>query len=449
MTERQQLDALAARLGPRLVRPGDPAWDAARGAWQLTADQRPEAVATPADLDELREVVLAARDAGLTVTTQPTGHGANGSLAGSILVRPSAFDEVVVDAGARTLRIGGGVQWGTALAGLAGTGLIAPAGSSAVVGASGYLLAGGHSWFSRSTGLGARRLRAVELLTADGEHRRVDDASDAELIWALRGAGGALGVVTALEIELDAAPQLAGGRLAFDPADAAAVLAAAAETGLAAPETLAVHAGFLRFPDLPMLPEEIRGRSTVQVDVVLRGDLAELESLIAPIRAAGRVVDERLTAFGIEELAKVSDEPTDPSPGSGWSSLVERLDREAFERVLAVYDRPDAAALVAVDFRVLGGAVARESGLPGVAATVDEPFVVHTLGFGPAEATGPAFAAVREALGDAVTGRTFASFLNPGEGYGGAYDAASIERLQAVKARIDPEGRFIGNRAYV
>lgn len=56
--------------------PGDPAYDLARRAWNTAADQRPAAVAYPADAAEVAAVVRAARSVGLRVAPQGTGHHA-------------------------------------------------------------------------------------------------------------------------------------------------------------------------------------------------------------------------------------------------------------------------------------------------------------------------------------------------------------------------------------
>lgn len=51
------------------------------------------------------------------------------------------------------------------------------------------------------------RLRRAELVLADGRVLTCDENHDADLFWALRGAGGArFGVVTSLEFETVAAP---------------------------------------------------------------------------------------------------------------------------------------------------------------------------------------------------------------------------------------------------
>ncbi|WP_244857744.1 FAD-binding oxidoreductase [Agromyces archimandritae] len=448
MTDQTALDPLAAELGERLIRPGDARWDAARAPWALAVEQRPEAVAVPAGVEELRAVVRAARDGGLTVAVQPSGHGANGSLAGSILVRTDAFDDVLVDLDSRTARIGAGVRWNRLLRELAGSALIAPAGSSGVVSVAGLLLGGGHSWFSRSLGPAARSLRAVEMLTADGELLRIDDQHDPDLMRALRGAGGAFGAVTRLEVGLDFERMLYGGRLVFAPDQAAAVIASALDAGRAAPESVQIHTGFMRFPDAPVVPEELRGRRVVQVDVVSRADAATTEAVLAPVRAAGTVVQERLRSFGIEALEEVADEPTDPSPAGGWSGLLADADTALVERVLDVFDRPEAAALVGFDVRVLGGAMARDEGPAAVAGAVAEPFVLHTIAFGPPDAQQAAIGTLREAVGESWTGHSLPSFLSPGDGYGAAYGAGTVEGLREVKARVDPHDVFVGNRAF-
>ena len=45
-------------------------------------------------------------------------------------------------------------------------------------------------------------MTAIELVLADGTHRRVDSDHDPELLWALRGGLGNFGVVTAIEFRL-------------------------------------------------------------------------------------------------------------------------------------------------------------------------------------------------------------------------------------------------------
>ena len=52
-------------------------------------------------------------------------------------------------------------------------------------------------------GLTIDRVRAVDVVLADGTLVRADDRQHADLLWAVRGAGGGFGVVTAFEFEAD------------------------------------------------------------------------------------------------------------------------------------------------------------------------------------------------------------------------------------------------------
>lgn len=176
------LDTLVAELAGSLIRPGHAEWDAHRTPWNFAVDQRPAAVAVPRDAADLGRILAAARADGLGVAVQPRGHGANGDVADCILVRTSAFNEVSIDTGRRIARVGAGVRWGTLLPRLEGTSLIALAGTNPDVTVAGYLLSGGHSWFSRRHGLAAHSMPSNSSMPAGkraGSPRRATPNSSA------------------------------------------------------------------------------------------------------------------------------------------------------------------------------------------------------------------------------------------------------------------------------
>ncbi len=444
------LDVLSGRLGDRLVLPGDPRWDAVRSPWNLAIDQHPAAVAMPADLEELQSVLAAARADGLQLAVQPSGHGASGTLDGAVLVRTAAFDRLEVDVDARIARVGAGVRMGDLLTALTGTGLVAMAGSSAVVNATAFTIGGGHSWFARSFGFGSSSLRAVELLTADGRHRWLRDADDPELLWALRGAGGAFGVITAIEIDLHPAPVLTGGRLVFKGTDAAAVFRAVAATGRTAPASLALHAGAVRIPDVPQAPAELRGTTIVSVESVELGASDAGRAALDAIRSAGTVLQDTVGPIDAPDLTAIAEEPTDPSPGYGWSVLTD-LEDATIDRLIEAWHSPEGQPVMGLSFRVLGGALAAPPARPAIAGAVREGHIVsgHAMGIpGAADAARRAFVALDGALGIGASDRTFGTFLAPGATYSGAYAQSDVARAARVKATIDPENRFRGNRDF-
>ncbi|MEV4187629.1 FAD-dependent oxidoreductase, partial [Streptosporangium canum] len=169
---------------------GDDGFDQARRPWNLAVEQPVRAVVEAADADDVAALVRYARDAGLTVSAQPSGHGATGDVDGVILLRTGRLDEVRVDPGARTARVGAGVAWGQVQAVAGPHGLTGLPGSSPVVSVVGYTLGGGLSWFGRRYGWAADSVTAFEVVDADGVRARVTADSDVDLFWALRGGGG-------------------------------------------------------------------------------------------------------------------------------------------------------------------------------------------------------------------------------------------------------------------
>ena len=63
-------------------------------------------------------------------------------------------------------------------------------------------------------GMSIDNLRAVEVVTADGAVRIVDDEHEPDLFWALRGGGGNFGVAASLEFETHPLDTVLGGLLA-------------------------------------------------------------------------------------------------------------------------------------------------------------------------------------------------------------------------------------------
>src|ERR1700759_273361 len=108
MAESTLLSLCEAVRGEVLL-PGDDGFDAARQPFNLAVDQDVRAVVTAADADDVAALVRYAKDAGVPIAVQPTGHGAAGTAAGAILLRTAGLDDLTVDPRARTARIGAGV----------------------------------------------------------------------------------------------------------------------------------------------------------------------------------------------------------------------------------------------------------------------------------------------------------------------------------------------------
>lgn len=398
-------------------------------------------MASPADVDDLRLLLTAARDGGFTVAVQPSGHGASGDLTGALLVRMDAFDDLVVDIPSRTLTIGAGVRWGRAVEALEGSGWAAPAGSSPVVTAAGYTLGGGHSWFSRTAGLGSDNLRAAIVLRADGTHERVDDDSDPDLMWALRGAGGIVGIVTALEIDLVPAPDVWGTTLTFAAPGSAAVIRAVRDLAETAPPTLNVFVTSSRMPDSPQLPEQIRGRSFLTVQALsTAGDPAPL---LARVRSSGELLSESNGPSSPGRLVAQSTEPTAPSPSRGSSAALSVLDDSTIDAIVDFHARPENGPVIGIELRMLGGAL----GAPrraGFATLATAGWLVYALAplfpGAPVEPGEASLAEFAEIVAPSRAERTVPTFLSPGKPLDLAATTADLARLREIRDRVDPDG---------
>ncbi|MFX0578386.1 FAD-binding oxidoreductase [Nocardia nepalensis] len=439
--------ALRAVLDGALTLPGDDGWELAAQAWNLSVPQRPRAVVAVRSAPDVVETVRFARDHSLRISAQPSGHGATRALDDTILIRTAALDDVWIDADARVARVGSGVTWAKLQGELDGTGLTGLIGSSSDVTVVGSCLGGGLSWLSRPFGTSASALRAVELVDASGRHRWVSDEKDPELMWALRGGGGDLGIVTAVEIDLFPAARLTGGRLVFPGEQAGPVLRAFTAVTSVAPDTLSLWAAVMHFPPLPFLPEEIRGRSFCFVDAVYVGGPDELATLLAPVRHAGTVLRETVRPLQPSEIGTVCEEPAEPSPGTHAAMGVRIVDDEVIDRILRLAGPGTGTPLTRVQIRHLGAALRRP--VAGAAGRIDAEYLVSALVMLPDPAlAGPVAAAMtqlREAMAPWDAGPTVLSMLGPDEEAAAAFDEPTLARLRRVKATVDPSGVIRGN----
>lgn len=442
-------DLRCALQGP-LYHPGDPGWDEARSAWNLSVDQRPAAVVLAESAADVEAVVRTARRLGLRVAPQGTGHGAAplGDLSGTILLRTDRMRDVAVDPDAMTARVGAGALWQDVLVPAAAHGLAAAAGSSPDVGVVGYTLGGGLGWIGRSHGLAANSVTAIELVDDAGITRRVDAERDADLFWAARG-GSVPGVVTALEFRLYPVPQLVGGALLW-PIDRAADVAHAWREWVAeVPASVTSLARVLRYPPLPDLPPFLQGRAFVAVEAAIQEEPDEAARLLAPLRALEPEVDT-VHPMPPSELTSIHGDPPHPVPSIGDGMLLARLDAGTIDAFVASATSEAAGALLSVEVRHLGGALAPGRGEGGAVSSLDGEGAVYAVGVAPspgaAEAVAVACAHVRQDLAPHASPRAYRNFA---EGPVGAEElyGESLDRLRRIAAEWDPTGLFVGAHA--
>ena len=434
----------------RIVMPHDESWDQARLAWNLAVDQQPAAVALPESARDVGAIVRWARERGLRVAPQGTGHNAHplGSLAHTVLLKTERMRGVAIDARAQRARVEAGVLWAEVTEAAAQHGLAALAGSSPDVGVVGYTLGGGISWLSRRYGLAANSVTAIELVNAEGESVRADADQNADLFWALRGGGGSFGVVTALEFALYPITDVHAGVLFFPLERGAEVLRAWRRWVDTVPDEVTSVGRFLQFPPVPALPEHLRGQSFAVIEAAsLLGQDAS-DELLRPLRELGPRLDTFAT-IPAHALDRLHMDPEHPVPGAGDGMVLSDLNDAAIDALVQTAGAGSHSPLFSVELRHAGGALARKVPGGGAVSSVNGRFLLFAVGMAPTPEAGTAVKAqvelVQNALAPWDAGRAYSNFATKRERGERLFGDLTYRRLQTVKATVDPDDVFRSN----
>ncbi len=430
----------------------DPDWDEVRRAWNLAVDQHPAAVAVPRSVHHVVDAVAFARERGLRVAAQGTGHGAaTGSLADTVLINMRAMRQLSVDPVTRTARAEAGVIWQEVTDAAAKHGLAGLAGSAPDVGVVGYTLGGGMGWLSRCYGLSANNCQAFELVTADGRLVRTDWQNEPDLFWALRGGGGSFGVVTAIELRLFPVAEAYAGLLWW-PAEACAQVLQTwrklTQSGL--PEEFSTCARLINYPAIPGIPDQLRGRSFLVIDVVYLGAPAEADSLLASLRALNPVTDT-IRQLPAQELGRLHMDPEQPVPFAGDGLLLSSLPAEAVGQVVRLAGPGSGSPLLAVELRHIGGEMGRARAHNGALASLPAAYTAFGVGVAPTPDAGAAISAYLTTLTSALSPWAAPqAYLNQAASGGDParfWSPQDYQRLRRIKAAVDPQNMIRANHS--
>jgi FAD binding domain-containing protein len=441
----------AAMLDGKIVIPQHPRFDPARQAWNLAIDQRPAAVVFPETPEDVVAAIQFARDHGQRIAPQGTGHNAGplGSLEDTILLKTDRMRAVHVDPTSRIARVEAGVQWLEVVEAASQHGLAALAGSSPDVGVVGYTLGGGVSWLGRRYGLAANNVEAIELVTAAGQHIRVDHDTEPDLFWALRGGGGSFAVVTAIELRLFPITHAYAGILWYPIQRGDEVMHAWAElTQAQPPEELTTVGRFLQLPPIPEIPEPVRGKSFVVVEAYHIGDPAQADELLEPLRALGPVNDT-VETVPMPALSHIHMDPEQPVPGFGDGLMLGEMTPGAVDAFVAAAGATGEFPLLSVELRHLEGELGRARPGGGALAALEGKYAMYAVGATPIpELEGPVKAQVETLTSAMRPWQSRLDYLNFAETNRRPHTfwtEAAYGRLQAIKDDIDPDDLIRAN----
>ncbi len=445
----QAMQELATRFHGSVVFPGDPDYESARGVWNGMADRHPALIVRPVNVADVITAVNFAREQGVEVAVRSGGHSMAGysTIDIGMVIDFSHMKAITIDPERRIARLEPGLTFGEVAGALQPHGLAITAGDTATVGVGGLLLGGGIGWMVRKYGMTIDRLRAVELVTADGQFLRASAGENAELFWGLRGGGGNFGVVTAFEVNLHPAGMVIGGAVFYEAAEAESILRAYARYAEAAPDELTTMVNLMAAPPAPFIPPEKQGTPAVVIMVCYTGDLAEGERVVAPLRGLGTPIADIIGPMPYPAMFAMTEEASRLGLQHSVRSMFLRTLSDDVIHAIVEETAAIMTPMTLVQVRVLGGAMSRVPVDATAFAHRDKQAMVMITNFAPVAEDGEPSRARTEQIWQALrpyADGVYVNFLSD-EGDRRVHDAyppATYARLAALKKLYDPTNMF-------
>ncbi len=444
------VEILRAEVRGEVLSREDSSYEQAVTTFNLISVQRPAVVLVAESAADVVAGVRFAREQGLAVTVQATGHGAR-RIADeqSLMIVTSRMNHFHINAAARTAWIEAGSKWLPILNAAHEVGLAPLIGSTPDVGVVGYTLGGGLGWLGRKYGLSADNVRFIDVVTPDGVLRRASADENPDLFWALRGGGANFGVVTAIEIDLFPVKDVYGGNLYYPASMAREVFLRYRDWAKTLPDEFSSSVLIMNFPPIPDVPEPMRGQSFVQVRGAYTGDLNEGKKLVDSWREWRTPAMDAFGVMPFSQAATISNDPPDPVGAHISSELFAELSDDFIDAVLKYALASNGSPITVLEFRHLGGAIRRASPELNAIGIRAAEFVAEFISIAPTQALWEAangyVAEVKRAFKPYTTGGMYLNFMEWQDTEARTRDAFTAEgfaRIQAVKMKYDPENVF-------
>jgi alkanesulfonate monooxygenase SsuD/methylene tetrahydromethanopterin reductase-like flavin-dependent oxidoreductase (luciferase family) len=428
-------DALPTSLQAKAIEPGDKHYAKVRSTYIYTG--APGLVIRPESVDDVVAALAYARGQEVALSVRSGGHGISGRSTndGGIVIDLARLDGIeILDPERGRIRLGPGARWGHVAQALAPHRLAMSSGDYGDVGVGGLATAGGIGFLGRKHGLTIDHLAAAELVLADGTAVRADAESAPDLLWAVRGAGGNFGIVTALELDAYRLGEVVLSIMLFDGDELGPLLKRWGEVVEAAPRELT-----------SFLYALARGGPTpiVRLVNVYAGDDTDAAvDALEPLLEVGRVLDQQARLVPYAAVTPPHDNrhyggQARPLISNGFA---EHMTAELGEQ-LADGLRSGVAPWLAI--RAVGGAVNDVLPTDTAFAHRHQSFNVSSVGLGSSKDD---FHAHWDALRTGLDG-LYLSFETDGrpERMHDAFPGETLARLRDLKARYDPDNVFNQN----
>ncbi|WP_435227324.1 FAD-binding oxidoreductase [Streptomyces sp. Tue6028] len=198
-------DCAPAKLTGRIVRPEDSGYTDARLGWDQLFSHYPLVIVFAQNTQDVVNALTWARQNDVAVRVRSGRHALEGwsNVDNGLVIDISELKSVHVDTKSRIATVGAGLNQEEAVTTLAKQNFAVTTGTEGSVGLSGATLGGGFGFLTRWLGMACDSLVGAEIVVPAGKECakaiKADLNHNADLLWALRGAGnGNYGIVTSL-----------------------------------------------------------------------------------------------------------------------------------------------------------------------------------------------------------------------------------------------------------
>lgn len=446
----QAVEALRSQVRGQLLLPGDVRYAIGRRCWNASIDRSPAGIVWCEDAEDVTRTLRIATEYGLPVTVRAGGHNVagRGVADGALLIDLSRMRAVSVHADSRVAEVQGGALWHDVDVAAARCGLATTGGMVSSTGVGGFTLGGGAGWLMRKCGLAVDNLRAASVVLADGRFVRASADEHPDLFWGLRGGGGGLGVVTGFEFALHPVKQVYGGVVVRPAEEAALLLRTFRDFTAEAPDAFCGMVVLMHAPTLPFLDAAWYGRPVAITPLCWSGDPASAEEALAPLRRMGSPIVDHVGPMPYVQWQHLQDVGAPSGRYHYWKTSSYRSLSDSAIESLAAAASSLPTSLSEIHVQHLGGAVARIPAEETSFAQRDAGVFVNLIG---ATQWPEEFPSMRERvralygrMADGALSRLLPNFSDRDDGrVPEQLGPESAGRLQALRRRYDPEGRFV------
>ena len=346
------IDKLASELRGHLIAIDDRDYDTVRKVWNGMVDKRPALIARCTGSADVIACVRFAREHDLLVSVRGGGHSAGGRALcdKGLMIDLSLMKGIRVDAVGRTARAEPGLRLGEFDRETQAFGLATTLGVASDTGIAGLTLGGGYGWLDGKYGLACDNVLAADVVTAEGRLVTASAEEDADLFWAIRGAGANFGIVTSFKYQLHPVGPVVGGIVLYPLTQGKQTLRFFHEFSATCPDEVSTVGLLLSAPD---------GTPAIGIAACFTGSVQEGERLMKPLRTFGAPMADLIAHRRYTEMQSLFDQNWIPGQFNYWKTSLMREPTEATIEILVEYAQKRPTPSSVIYFQQAHGAASR------------------------------------------------------------------------------------------